>query len=184
MGGTMSSRAADFVKMWRHVWRVFHKQGVKNVLWVWSPNIQSKKHAAEPNLSEIYPGDKYVDWVGIDGYYYDAAAGTSNNQTFNDVFKPTITQINQVAPKKPWIVAETGVAAGTHKPAEITNLINAVANRSEFNGFVYFNQYKGGDRSDWRFDAPGDTADLNAFKAAIANHAFANGKPGTFTRTH
>jgi hypothetical protein len=178
MGGTMASRAADYVTMWRHVWHVFRHQGADNVIWVWSPNIQSLKHKAEPGLDEVYPGDKYVDWVGLDGYYYDAAAGTSNNQRFHDVFGPTIKQLKPVASNKPWLIAETGVAQGTHKPREITNLLNRVAKKKLFNGFVYFNQYKSNDRSDWRFDA--DQTSLTAFKNAVASHVYANGKPGTF----
>ncbi|MBV9485279.1 MAG: hypothetical protein JO246_04410 [Frankiaceae bacterium] len=178
MGGTISSRAAAYVKMWRHVWHVFHHKGADNVIWVWSPNIQSLKHKSEPGMSEIYPGDKYVDWVGLDGYYYDAAAGTSNNQSFDDVFGATIKQLTPVASHKPWLVAETGVAKGTHKPAEIKDLIHTVADSKLFNGFVYFNQYKSNDRSDWRFDA--DQESLAAFKDAISSHVFANGKPGSF----
>jgi beta-mannanase len=176
MRGTQARRAANYIAMWRHVWRIFHHQGASNVIWVWSPNIQSKKHPRYPDLSVSYPGDKFVDWVSIDGYYYSQ---TDDNQHFADVFGPTMSQLDSVVPHKPRFIGETGVMSGSHKPAQITNLINRVAKADKLNGFVYFNQFKPYDRSDWRFDAPGDTASKNAFADAISNPKFANGKPGS-----
>jgi mannan endo-1,4-beta-mannosidase len=182
MPGSMAQRSAAYVRMWRHVWRIFQTEHATNVIWMWSPNIQSLKHPSEPALSANYPGDKFVDWVGLDGYYYDAKAGTSNDQSFSDVFKPTITQLKTAAPHKPWMVAETGVAAGTNKPAEITNLLHQVAKRKRFNGFVYFDQYKPNDRSDWRLD---DTqASLDAFRNGVKRHRYAAGKPCTLSPCH
>jgi hypothetical protein len=175
MPGTTKSRAKHYIQMWRHVWKIFRNQDADNVLWVWSPNYQSAKHKTLPDLSATYPGKKYVDWVGIDGYYYN-----DPSQTFDGLFGSTIDQLKSVAPKKPWLIAETGVGTGPTKSSQITNLLHAVAHHSRFNGFIYFDQGEtDGDRSDWRFDAPGDTADLQAFSAGINHHAYAAGKPGT-----
>jgi hypothetical protein len=164
--------------MWRHVWRIFKAEHATNVIWVWSPNIQKRSHPGMPDLSAEYPGDKYVDWVGIDGYYY---SHTNNDQSFKDVFDPTMAQLRQAAPNKPWLISETGVALGPNKPAQIKNLLHGVLNHPRLNGFVYFDQYKPYDRSDWRFDAPGDSASLQAFTAGIDNHGYATGKPGSLS---
>lgn len=178
MPGTPATQAADYIKMWRHVWRIFKNQGVTNVIWTWSPNYQSLAHKNLPDLSASYPGDKYVDWVGIDAYFLNKPS-----QTFHQLFGPTIQQMKTTAPDKPWLVAETGVGTypdPTTKVAQITNLLHSVAKNKHFDGFVYFDDQAA--RSDWRFDPSANSPYLAAFKAGIASDLFATGKPGDFTR--
>jgi hypothetical protein len=175
MPGAPDVRAKRYVKMWRHVVTIFRNQGATNVMWVWSPNFQSLAHTGYPDLSATYPGDKYVDWVGIDGYYYN-----NPNQTFKGLFGTTITQLKPFAKNEPWLIAETGVGSyddPSVKPAQITNLLHAVAHRKRFNGLIYFDQEKANDRSNWKFDET--QASLDAFKAGISNDVYAAGKPGS-----
>jgi beta-mannanase len=177
MDSTPESQAADYIKMWRHVWRIFKSENATNVLWVWSPNFQSLKHTGYPSLTAGYPGDKFVDWVGIDGYYYNKP-----DQTFKGLFGPTIKQLQETAPNKPWLIAETGVGSypdASTKADQITNLLHAVANNDDFNGLVYFDQFKPNDRSDWRLDET--PASLAAFSDGIASSRYAAGKPGEFS---
>ena len=103
MPGTDASRSRDFIAMWRHVWRLFQAAGATNVLWLWSPNIESGNLLPPPALSASYPGSKYVDWVGLDGYYFNKP-----RQTFGKIFDATMRDLRPYATKKPWIVAETG----------------------------------------------------------------------------
>jgi mannan endo-1,4-beta-mannosidase len=54
---------AAFVALWRHMFNYFTTtKGLHNLLWNYSPNIGS-------NVTKYYPGDAYVDIVGLDGYY-------------------------------------------------------------------------------------------------------------------
>lgn len=55
-----------YVAAWQHVHDVFQSEGVTNAAFVWCPNTwRGPDHTA---VSAWYPGDAYVDWVGIDGY--------------------------------------------------------------------------------------------------------------------
>jgi Glycosyl hydrolase family 26 len=175
MKGSVASRAKHYVNMWHHVWTIFQKEKATNVIWVWSPNFQGLKHTGYPDLSAEYPGSKYVDWVGMDGYYYN-----DPSQTFKGLFGPTMQQLKPFASDKPWLVAETGVGDYTDdpsvKPRQIANLLHSVASHHRLNGFVYFDQYKPYDRSDWRFDAKDPSSSLNAFSQGINDPSFANGK--------
>ncbi len=38
------NKAGQFVKAWQHVHNIFTQQGVKNVTWVWSPNVEICKN--------------------------------------------------------------------------------------------------------------------------------------------
>ena len=52
--------------------RPVRPEGVHNVEWVWAPNAESAPGlfdvSSPNNWRHYYPGDSYVDWVGIDGY--------------------------------------------------------------------------------------------------------------------
>jgi Glycosyl hydrolase family 26 len=100
------------------------------ITWVWAPNVNPGQAAA----SAYYPGDGYVDVVGVDGYLNGAG------QTFASVFGSTLADIRKVTAKPVWI-AETGIqpADGT-RAARITRFA-ADAEAAGTTGFMHFNQY-------------------------------------------
>lgn len=57
--------AADFVGSWKRIVDIFRKRGADNVAWVWSPNVPD---VGSVPFQKYYPGDEYVDWVGISFY--------------------------------------------------------------------------------------------------------------------
>jgi hypothetical protein len=172
-GNNRVATAAEYKTMWIHVWNLFSKAGASNVIWTWSPNDQpapTKKNLLPP-LADSYPGAKYVDLIAIDSYY------NKTKLTFGDIFNPTDDQIRPFAGNVPWIVGETGVGSFPDKPAEITDLLTQILRRPHFIGFVYFDQHKSTDRSNWLLNqTPQSQA---AFKAGIANPRYAAGKAGT-----
>ncbi|HEX3824443.1 MAG TPA: glycosyl hydrolase [Mycobacteriales bacterium] len=185
MTGTAQPTPIRFIQMWRHVWRIFNNQGATNVLWTWSPNHQGVQKKGSPNvLSLSYPGNKYVDWVALDGYYNSAVA------TFKRVFDSTITQLVPYARAKPLLVGETGVGGGgmtaAEKVSEIKDLLTNVAWRKHFVGMIYFDQQLGTPASsqklfaDWKFDETPQS--LQAFKAEINRPIFDAGVPGSFSK--
>jgi mannan endo-1,4-beta-mannosidase len=59
---------ATFIKLWRQMFGYLTKtRGLNNLLWVFSPGSSGK-------IAAYYPGDRYVDLVGLDTYtdYVDA----------------------------------------------------------------------------------------------------------------
>jgi hypothetical protein len=58
---------ADYVAAYQHIYNVFKAQGVSNVIWVWTPTGYSGNYST---LSQYYPGDAYVNWVGYDPYNF------------------------------------------------------------------------------------------------------------------
>ena len=62
------ANAAEYVARWQMLQRVF-AQIAPNVAMVWCVNVIPEK-----NITKFYPGDAYVDWVGINFYsvpFYD-----------------------------------------------------------------------------------------------------------------
>ena len=57
--GPQNNTPKDFVAAWKHVYKLFKKEGATNVIWIWSP------HPAYGYFDAFYPGKEYVDYVGI-----------------------------------------------------------------------------------------------------------------------
>jgi len=112
----------EFVRMWRHVHRIFTQVGARNVTWVWCPNVEYDG-SVQP-LASLYPGSRYVDWTCLDGYNF----GTNPNHpatwtSFARVFGPTYTLLTRkIAPSKPLMIGETSsTESGGSKAAWIGN---------------------------------------------------------------
>jgi mannan endo-1,4-beta-mannosidase len=141
--GTTKTTPAAFVAAWRHIHDLFAQAGASNVIWVWNPNIINPM--PDTQLKPLYPGDAYVDWVGVTGYF-----PTTGPQTFATLFEPTMAEIREFT-TKPFIIAETSVETG---PAEVTcaqNLVSTVTGHSDILGFIWFDISKGG--VDWRVES-------------------------------
>ena len=156
----MHNKARDDVKMWRHVWRVFHRQHVHNVIWVWSPNYLLSHGLG--NLRALYPGNKYVDMVGIDGYLIFKGDNPKK------VFGPIMHKLSHIARHKPWFLAETGAPNDGKQPGRIRMLLHKVATSKKLVAFVYLDEP--GSRANWRFS--NKPSSVSAFRAGIHQRAY------------
>jgi hypothetical protein len=137
--GTFS--ATQFIAAWQHIHAIFAQQNVTNVIWVWSVS------SAGGNPAPYYPGDAYVDWVGVDAYDATGAG-----------FAPTIAPIYAltVGYHKPIVIAETGesptlqpaffAAAGSTLPTQFPAV----------NGLIYYDAVFAG--ANWLLSAGGLSA--------------------------
>jgi beta-mannanase len=64
-GAGQGATAADFVASWRHIVDIFRQGGADNAAFVWSPNVPD---IGPVPFTKYYPGDDYVDWVGVSFY--------------------------------------------------------------------------------------------------------------------
>ncbi|MCU1551297.1 MAG: hypothetical protein JWR36_1857 [Glaciihabitans sp.] len=171
-----SNSPGDYVKMWKYVHDIFQSEGAnKYVFWIWSPNIINNlptTHKSLDYLKSLYPGDAYVDWVGLSGYLRPAYK-PDNDFSFNYTFGSSIDQLRQLT-SKPIFLSEIGASeVGGHKSAWITSLFDALAKpeNADILGFSWFDMavtsYTEGQlaTNDWRIDSRPDS--LAAFKAGI-----------------
>ncbi|MFJ4677235.1 glycoside hydrolase family 26 protein [Kitasatospora sp. NPDC088783] len=154
--GTKQSTAQDFVKAWRHLHDVFQDNGVSNVIWVWSPNVINP--VPNVRLQPYYPGDGYVDWLGVVGYY-----AKTGPHTFGTLFGPTLKEIRAFT-SRPVLLAETASEPTPRKSADIADLFAGVFADQDIVGFVWFDLRK---ESDWRVDSSPES--LAAFRHAVAD---------------
>jgi hypothetical protein len=140
------------VLAYQHVVNVFRSLNVHNVTWVW---IMDEYGAAL--IPQYWPGADYVNWVGLDGYYYRP---TDN---FDSLFGPALSEVRQLT-SKPILVSETGIGQVAGQAAKLPDLFAGIR-EYDIGGFIWFDQaQKGGiHRQDWRLD--GHTRALAVFRA-------------------
>jgi hypothetical protein len=157
--GVNGNTSAQYVASWRHVHKIFEQEGATNVRWVWSPNIALSYTTP---FAEVYPGDAYVDWVGIDGYNWGGSQWTS----FADVFGPSYRTLARMT-RKPIMIAETGsVESGGNKARWIRRaLLNDVPQSfPRIKAVLWFSiNY---DR-DWRVNTTPES--LTAYKGVVSS---------------
>lgn len=170
----------DFVDTWRHVHDIFEEEGANDLVgWLWSPNIVNNLPALQKDpafLASLYPGDDYVDWVGLSGYLRPAFK-EGQEFTFDYSFGASLDQLRALT-DKPILLAEVGASeTGGHKPEWVESFFDAFTDpeNSDIVGFAWFSlavtTYVEGQRStnDWRIDSRGDS--LLAFMTGVSDPA-------------
>ncbi|GIH17247.1 glycoside hydrolase family 26 protein [Rugosimonospora africana] len=151
-GVANGNQSGQYVAAWKHVVDLFRKAGATNALWVWSPNII--RGASSRTLKPFWPGDSYVDVVGLTGY----GVREANPDT---TYKATLTLIHALT-KKPIVLTEVGVQKGTDKRSWISGFGSWLLRNPQIAGFVWNEVTRDGD---WRYDD--NSGDLSAFKASL-----------------
>jgi mannan endo-1,4-beta-mannosidase len=135
--GDRKTSPAVFVQAWRHIVSLFRRLGTTNVTWLWTVNIVVP-NGGIPSPALWWPGSQYVNWVGIDGYYYNPS------WQFTSLFGPTIVDVRALT-HDPILIAETGAATAS-QPAKIADLFNGIRLYGLL-GFVWFDANAA---EDWR----------------------------------
>lgn len=167
-GGTVNGNTPDdYIPAWRHVHDIFRQEGATNVKFVWSPNRDGDAASAQNTFNTYYPGDAYVDYVGINGYnwgrLYTTPEWTSQWQLFEEVFGPSY-DVFTARTSKPVVISETAsTEVGGDKAAWITNAFSRLPERfPRIEMLTWFHINK---ETDWRINS--SSASLAAFRDAV-----------------
>lgn len=155
-----------FVAIYRYVKDIFDRTNATNVKWVFSLNWEDIPRENN-HFMLYYPGDKYVDYVGIDGYNWGNTRSWSKWMSFKAIFKKRYTEITTRL-KKPILISEfSSTSSGGDKSRWIKEAMNNIKHMKKIKGFVLFNVDK---ETDWRF--PGDNASGQEFKRQLKDKYF------------
>jgi len=124
--------ASLFIKAWRHVNTIFKENRADNVIWIWNP-WKSK------NVVEFFPGNEYVDWLGVNILNY-SVYGKEEYFQFSELYESFHYEFNKLS-KMPVIISEMGTLSDSiYQNKWIDNAINSINNEfKEIEAIVYFN---------------------------------------------
>ena len=158
--GVNGNAPGSFVAAWDHVHNIFTATGATNVTWVWSPSVV---WSTSTPLTELWPGNSYVDAVALDGYNWGPLHPDSGWQTFSQIFQESIGQLQQLTQDPLYVGEVASTELGGNKAAWITDMFATLKANPEIKGFVWFDIQK---ETDWPIDS--SPASLAAFRAGLA----------------
>ncbi|MDQ3990749.1 MAG: hypothetical protein M3245_00350, partial [Actinomycetota bacterium] len=141
------NKPGNFVKAWRRIVRLFREVGARNAVWVWGPNSESipKGYANRP--SRYYPGNYWVNWIGVSGFNWGNSRDWSKWRTFREIFRNFYRRFSS---KPIMIVESASVEGGGNKPTWIRDARRIIKRWRRISGFVWFHV------GQWRADtSPG-----------------------------
>jgi hypothetical protein len=158
-----------YIKTYRHIVDIFKKEKVKNVKWVWCFMNYSHPDEKWNDWVEAYPGDDYVDWIGIDGYNWGTTQSWSDWQAFSILFRDQVRRSKKLWPDKPIMIAEFSSAEkGGDKAAWIKEIPGYLrSSMRDIDLIVWFDIKK---EADWRIKSSKDS--LAAFKGIMEDPIF------------
>ena len=97
---TSGNLEKEFKSAWRHVYNILKSQGAYKVMMVWNP-WKSK------NMHKYYPGDQYVDWIGITLLNYGHLNQGGKSFSFKELYQSFHNKLYWFT-RKPVMLAEFG----------------------------------------------------------------------------
>ncbi len=126
----------DYVQAFRHVHDVLVEDLTRDkaanlISFMWQP---SAMHISTPTPRPYWPGARYVDEIGLDGYYFFPT------DTFRIIFGQTLRLLKSIAPHTPILIGETAVGPRTgHQAADIKDLFRGI-HRNKLLGLIWFDK--------------------------------------------
>jgi len=93
---------------YRHIINIFKEEEVNHITWIFHPDIYSSPYEEWNKAKYYYPGDDYIDWIGVSVY------GPQNPEedyweTFSEILANRHESILEISQNKPLALLEFGV---------------------------------------------------------------------------
>lgn len=121
----------EFKEAWKYVYTLLKEEGAHKTIWVWNP---WKAKAVDA----YYPGDEYVDWIGITMLDYSPVKGIKE-YSFSELYQPFSERLFDLT-RKPIMLAEFGsLQNGIGQHQWLQAAVDSIANYENISALVVFN---------------------------------------------
>jgi hypothetical protein len=115
-----------FIDAYRRIIDISRKMGANNILWIYHANSISQPKKDWNSLLAYYPGDTYIDIIGLS--VYGSIADGDPWESFDSILAPAYDVVSKT--NKPIIIAEFGVRETTEKTLWIHNAFSSLIKRN------------------------------------------------------
>lgn len=149
-------RPTEYINAYRRIVLLLRNEGVQNATWMWSVNANPLS-----NITQYYPGDEYVDTIGIDGFNFGPTRPNTPWLSFKQVFYEAYNLMLLNYVHKPISISETASSeTGGSKSIWIKEMYYDIAHSMpEIQEIIWFNLIK---ETDWRINS--SPSSLQSFK--------------------
>jgi hypothetical protein len=113
-----------FKKAYIHIIEILRNVGADNITFVYHVNYGSAPEEKWNTMSAYYPGDKYIDWIGMS--IYGAQKSTDDWIDISEIFDGPYKELSEISKTKPLAIIEFGVIEHPKKPEWIKNFFNTI----------------------------------------------------------
>jgi hypothetical protein len=96
-----------YIEAYRRIVDILRNNGAHNVRFVWCPNSISTPQESWNYFPDAYPGDAYVDFIGLDVFNGAGQAGVPQWRSFRHEATDAAYLARTLYPEKPLIICET-----------------------------------------------------------------------------
>ncbi|WP_249356549.1 MULTISPECIES: glycosyl hydrolase [unclassified Gordonia (in: high G+C Gram-positive bacteria)] len=146
--GLYGNTAAEYRAAWVRMHRIVSAQA-PNVEFVWAPNVLTE---GSRDFADCYPGDRFVDHLGLDGYNWGDTPG-HQWQSPEKLFSASVAALRRLSATLPIVLTEVGCAGGAdpgQKARWISEFFDVVMGNPDVTGFMWFQTDK---ERDWRINS-------------------------------
>jgi len=169
-----SRNRETYIKGWRKIWYIMDNEGANEyATWVWNPYGAHSGHTDySSKMEQYYPGDKYVDWVGMNAYnFYGISANYGKrNRSFRQLLNNGYRRMKKYHSNKPLIIPELGCNEFSGKPKWFKDMFKTIDDWHYLKAIAMFSLKWSHDRTknmDTRIDSSRESEEN--FKNAIKN---------------
>jgi cellulose synthase (UDP-forming) len=110
----------QFKLAWQYLYTFFNDLGISNLTWVWVPS--------SPKSENLYPGEKFVDWIGVNCLNYAENNKKKDWYFFKDIYEPYRATFGKF--KKP-VLANIGCVKSETQQIWISEALRSI--RADYN---------------------------------------------------
>lgn len=151
----------EFASAFAHIVRIFRETRVRNVAFVWTMMSWTFDERSGRNPMDWYPGDRYVDVVGTDGYNWFPMKAGAEWEPFQVIMAATMGFAKERG--KPVFVVEYGVMEDPTDPNRkgswFRSIVRAARDWPLLKGVIYFDEVKGG----WPWNSDSSSVSLDGY---------------------
>lgn len=130
--------------VWRRIYNIFEEESVTNCIWIFNPNDNNFPPSEWNNFIAYYPGDKYVQMIGVTGYntgtYYAEKYG-EKWRTFKEIYDMIDSKYLRYFSEFPWIITEFASSSyGGDKAEWIMEMFKDMKNHPNIKMAVWFSE--------------------------------------------
>jgi hypothetical protein len=135
--GRVGNTVENHKAAWRYVVDRFRLNGLTNVDWIWTPNVDPFNQT--PSFASMYPGDDYVTYLGLDGYNFSTTNGPYW-MSFDQVFLSSYKQLQAISAKDIYLIEVGSVEVGGDKAAWIKDMFDKLeTSYTQIKGITWWN---------------------------------------------
>lgn len=128
-----------YIALWQYLYNQFEARGADNLIWVFNPNEMSFPGFKWNHYSNYFPGEKYVDIIGVTGYNTGNYYNGETWRDFETIYDEFMPEYKRVFKNYPMMITEFGSSSiGGDKAQWLRDMFDVI-DKYDFKVAIYWN---------------------------------------------